>query len=131
MMEDGINERVKKALESYRDPFTGKLRASEFAAAVREIAARLDVSWPAVALRIPAGIMPSRERIAAHYAQRRYPPCRGCADEECPECRKSEVELSAFPTEQLDDLLLLATSVDLSYADIMREKRRREARGIE
>lgn len=127
-MDDGLTQRVEQALAGHTDPFSGKLRPSEFAAVVREIAARLEVSWPAVALRIPADVMPSRERVAEHYAQRRFPPCLGCAAESCLDCQRSATELGRFNRDQLLGMVDLATMTGLDYSDLRRELRRRELR---
>lgn len=127
-MNDGLTERVVEVLASHLDPFTGRLRPSDFAATMREIAARLEVSWPAVALRIPSDVMPSKARVEAHYAQRRFPPCLGCAVEDCLDCQKSATELGRFNRESLLAMYDLATATGLDYGDIRREMRRRDLR---
>lgn len=127
MERDGLTERVVATIEGHRDPFTGKLRPDQFTSVIREVANRLEVSWPAVALRIPAEMMPSRERMADHYRQRRYPPCLGCAEPQCAECRRSQIEMGQATSEELLDMLELATLTGLDYADVRREQQRRTA----
>ena len=130
-MEDGLTGRVLEQMAGYTDPLTEKLRPSEIAGVFRAVAAQLEVSWPAVALRVPAALMPSRERIAEAYQHKRPPLCMGCTFEDCPDCRRSEVELGRFTREQLLDTLAMATVLSLDYTDTRRELRRRQIRGIE
>ena len=131
MESDGLTERVVAALAGYTDPLTGKLRPGEIAGVFRSVAAQLEVSWPAVALRVPAAMMPSRKHVMEAYRHKGLPLCPGCSFIECADCRRSEVELGAFTREQLLDTLATATVLSLPYEDTRRELRRRQMRGID
>src|SRR5260221_11588622 len=111
-MDDGLTARVFDLLTSHTDPLTDRLRASEIAGVFCAVAAQIDVSWPAVALRVPEAMMPSRERIMEANRHKRPPLCLGCAFMDCPDCRRSEIELVAFTRQQLLDTMATATALD-------------------
>jgi hypothetical protein len=127
------DERIAEALRVHRDHETGRLPAAVCRELYLRIAHDFGLSWAAVALRVPAAWRPSAEEWAALGENpRRRSSCPGCAEQTCDDCRRSEMELGRFSVEELDEAVRWATAMGgVSYQDLMREKARRRARGIQ
>jgi len=127
------DERIVAAARCHLDPLTGRLRPEECGTLFQQLAAGFDVCWAAVALAIPVALRPTKEDWTA-YKRRRGAvprPCPGCGWEECPDCRRSAEQLGRFTRAELDEATKMAGILGtLTFADLDREKRRRESRGL-
>ena len=123
---------LRSVLRENLDPLTKRLRPEKCAMLYSMIAESLNTCWAAVALAVPRAWRPTPEDWTRFKRRRGSAPvaCPGCAREECRDCQRTAEQLGCYTEEDLDEAVRIAGILgNLTFADLDREKRRRELKG--